>query len=58
MPVHSVEHWVQKANRARKSAERMRDGTAKNTMLEIVKLYEHLAEQTRRLERFERPAKK
>ena len=53
MPVQSVEHWLEKADLARKSAERMRDGSAKDAMLEIVKLYEHLAEQVRRLEHFE-----
>ena len=58
MPVQSVEHWLEKADLARKSAERMRDGSEKDAMLEIVKLYEHLAEQVRRLERFERAAKK
>ena len=57
MPVHSAEHWLQKADLARKTAEQMRDGTAKNTMLEIVRLYEHLAEQVRRLEPFKWPTK-
>ena len=58
MPMQSVEHWLQKAELARKSAEQIRDGTAKDLMLQMVQLYEHLAEQTRRLERFGITAKK
>ena len=51
MPLQSAVHWLQKADLARESAEKMSCDTAKTAMLEIAELYEHLAEQTRRLER-------
>ncbi len=58
MPLQSVDHWLQKADLARKSAEDMSVDTAKAAMLEIAQLYELLAEQTRRLERLGVTAKK
>jgi hypothetical protein len=51
MPLQSAVHWLQKAQLAREAAEKMSCDTAKTAMLEIAELYEHLAEQTRRLER-------
>ena len=58
MPLQSAEHWVEKADQARKFAEKMNDYRAKKSMLEIAELYEHLAEQTRRLQRLGITAKK
>jgi len=58
MPLQSAEHWLQKADLARKAAEKMNDDTAKTAMLEIAQLYEHLAERTQRLERLGITAKK
>jgi hypothetical protein len=50
MPLQSAERWVEKAALARKSAEMKSTDAAKAGMLEIAELYEHLAEQARRLE--------
>ena len=50
MPIQSAEHWFQKADLARKFAEKMNAYRAKTAMLEIAQLYEQLAEQTGRLE--------
>jgi hypothetical protein len=58
MPLQSAVHWLQKADLAREAAEKMSCDTAKTAMLEIAELYEHLAEQTRRLERLGVTAKK
>jgi hypothetical protein len=51
MPLQSAEYWLRKADRARKSAQKVRGEPAKTAMLEIAKAYELLAEQKRRLER-------
>ena len=51
MPLQTVEHWLQEAAQAREAAEGMRDEKAKAAMLGIAVLFDHLAEQTRRLER-------
>lgn len=49
MPIQSAEYWRQKAALARQSAERMRDATAKDAMLDIAKFYEDMAVQTQKL---------
>ena len=51
MPVRSAEYWLEKADLARKKAERMRGAEAKAGMLAIACHYEQLAEQTQRLQR-------
>jgi hypothetical protein len=58
MPLQSVEHWLEKADLARKSAETMSTDASKLAMLEIAELYEHLAERTRQLEQLGVTAKK
>ena len=58
MPIQTAEHWDEKARLAEETAEAMGHAPARFAMLEIAELYEHLAEQTRRLQRLGITAKK